>query len=540
MRKINYLAVLVITAAILFCSGLGMMDLSDPDESFYAETAREMYEDGEWLTPHIFDEPQFEKPPLYYWLIILSYRAFGVNEFAARFPSALFGIIGVAAVFYLAALFYGRKAGFFAGLALMTSALYMALAVSCVTDMVLTVFILLCLTFFAYAWQKGDKRLFYASALSAALAVLTKGPIGLFLPGMVILLYLTFTRQWNKLWGYPVLSSLVLFLAVSLPWYLAVTAAHGDAFIGEFFGSHNVTRFLEPEHRIGSSPFFYIPVLLGGIIPWTVFMPQAVIAMFRGRLTGRPGFKGKGLFLLFWFLTVFIFFSISRTKLVTYIFPLWPVPAIAAGAFLAALTDPAVYERWRRSVNISYIVLILAGIGGAVAGPLVFRHEFPGVNILPQMIAGEVFLLICFAVSFALFARKKVTGAIISLAGGVAVAGLVAIFMLPALNEHVSSRYLSERYLELASPEEPLAGECDHRRGIAFYAGKRNINDIHPYHQLKLFMRRPERVWAMLQDKHYDQLTRDEGAEVEVFLVDKAGEYRLITNRPLEDGENGE
>ena len=101
MNNFKFLAALVLIASVLFLVGLGGMDLSDPDETFYAETAREMLEDGEWLTPKIFDKPQFEKPPLYYWLIIFSYKIFGVNEFAARFPSALFGIFGVIGVFYL-------------------------------------------------------------------------------------------------------------------------------------------------------------------------------------------------------------------------------------------------------------------------------------------------------------------------------------------------------------------------------------------------------------------------------------------------------
>ena len=143
----------------------------------------------------------------------------------------------------------------------------------------------------------------------------------------MITLYLSLSRQWGKVRGVPVFASILIFLIISLPWYIIMLMIHGDALVSEFFGVHNVIRFMEPEHRIGISPFFYIPVVLAGFYPWTFFLPFGAWNMYRHDKPGGQGTEVKGyrLFLLLWFLVVFLFFSAARTKLVTYIFPLFPV-----------------------------------------------------------------------------------------------------------------------------------------------------------------------------------------------------------------------
>ena len=146
------IVVLVLFSAAIFLIGLGRMPLTDPDEVFFAETCREMLERGEWLTPYIFGKPQFEKPPFYYWLVLFGFKTFGINEFAARIGSALFGIIGVIGIYLLGKLLVSRKTGFFSGIVLATSLMYIILSRACVTDMVLSVFILYVFLFFFYGY----------------------------------------------------------------------------------------------------------------------------------------------------------------------------------------------------------------------------------------------------------------------------------------------------------------------------------------------------------------------------------------------------
>jgi len=197
MRDSRNIIILTIVCIFIFFYGLGNMALTDPDETFYAETAKEMLKANEWITPLIFGKPQFEKPILYYWLVELSFKFFGVNEFAARFPSALFGIIGCLAIYFIGRILFSSLSGLIASLFTATCTQYIIITRACVTDVVLTAFITLCFLFFLLGLEKENKLFYIISAVMAALAVLTKGPIGVFIPAVIIGLYMIFTRQWG-------------------------------------------------------------------------------------------------------------------------------------------------------------------------------------------------------------------------------------------------------------------------------------------------------------------------------------------------------
>ncbi len=531
MRNAKFIGIILIVTAFLYLFSLGGMALTDPDESFYAETSREMLVANEWVTPHIFGEPQFEKPALYYWLVMLSYIVFGVTEFAARFPSAIFGILGAIGVYFLAKRLYSSLCGIFSALILATCALYLLISRACVTDMALTVFILYCLLFFVNGWTTGKKIHYFASAVMAALAVLTKGPIGLFIPGMTMLLYIAFTKQWKELRKVPIFWSIVVFVIVSFPWYFAISQAHGVEFWGEFIGFRNLTRFLEPEHRIGDSPFFYFPVAFGGFFPWCAFLLFAVWYMIKDKIKSLS-FKGDRLFLLVWFLTVFVFFSVSRTKLVTYILPLFPVMAIVTGRFWeGCCISGEIAPNVRKYFKFSYILLMIAALGGAIALPILLGHEYPGTMALKGgIIAGAGFLLFC-VLSAVLFFRGKQRIAFASIVVAVLVMLVpVASYILPVVEQYESSKAVSIKVQELASPGDLIGGECDHRRGIAFYTRSVDIVDIHPYNEMMLFFESDKKVWGISQYKHYRQLKGHKGELIE-DPVFRSGDYVILTNK---------
>ena len=531
MRGIYFVIILLVTSIVLFFFGLGNMALTDPDESFYAESAKEMLEAGDWVTPRIFDEPQFEKPVFYYWLVMISYSVFGINEFAARVPSVIFGIAGVLGVFFMGRLFFGRIMGFFSGIMLMSSVLYLALARACVTDMVLTVFILYCFLFLMMGWTTGRKAHFYISAAMAALAVMTKGPIGLFIPGMTVILYVAISRQWDLFKKIPWLGCALVFFAVALPWYIVATKIHGAEFINEFFGFRNLTRFLEPEHRIGDSPFFYIPIVLGGFFPWGVFLPSGVWLMSKDR-TGDAKFPAYRLFLLVWFLTVFLFFSVSRTKLVTYILPLFPVLALVTGRLWERFAFRERKDKTiTRHVSISYYILVAAGILSTAVVYFVLADRYP--HILMGIIQVGVVLVGGLLLSLILFVRNKRDLSLMCIVLTVImVMGPIVRHVLPIVEEYESSKRLSLKVNTLAAPDEPIGGEDDHRRGIAFYTGRTDIVDIHPYQTLVEFFRRKDRVWAIVQKKHYDQLKKQLGDGI-YGPAAQAGKYVIISNQPI-------
>jgi len=528
MRDVRFLAILAVFSLGLFLAGLGNMTLTDPDETFYAETAKEMLDAGDWITPRIFGEPQFEKPVFYYWLIMLSYLVFGVGEFAARFPSAIFGVFGVIGVYFIARLLYSRLSGFFSGLIMATCMQYVVLARACVTDMVLTVFILYSLLFFLLGWTREKKRYYLAAAGMAAIATLTKGPIGLLIPGGIAVCYMLSVREWRKLRAIPFVWCALVFAAVCLPWYAAVTRIHGSTFIGEFFGFQNVTRFLVPEHRIGSSPFFYIPIVLGGFFPWCIFLPAGLWAMRRDAEGGAV--KGRRAFLAIWFFLVFIFFSASSTKLVTYIFPLFPVMAVVTGRYWERFVTGS-GPSYDRGMRVSYAFLVASGVAAAAATYFVMVHEYPDTALAYGAVSAVLVFTLAVLISFVLLRRGAKRLSFYGVAAAcVLLMAALNVRVLPVVGSYESSKVLSEMVNELSSPDDAVGGEDDHRRGVAFYTGRTEITDVHPYHSLKDFMSRGDTVWCIIQEKHYRQL-KEENPDVAGEPLSRFGKYVLITNK---------
>jgi 4-amino-4-deoxy-L-arabinose transferase-like glycosyltransferase len=210
---------------------------------------------GEWLTPRIFGEPQFEKPVLYYWLIIGSYKIFGINEFAARFPSALFGILGIIGIYFLGRTLFSEKTAVYSALVMATSVEYAVLARGCVTDMVLCVFILYGFLFFIKWLQKSNdgpaKGYFVMSAAALGLAVLTKGPVGLVLPAGIIFLFLAVTGRLKSILRMPFVEGVAVFFIVAAPWYYLMIKTYAGTSRDIFLVSRTLPGSCIPSIRAG-------------------------------------------------------------------------------------------------------------------------------------------------------------------------------------------------------------------------------------------------------------------------------------------------
>ena len=533
INKSYYVLIIVVFSIFMFIFGLGNMPLTDPDESFYAATAQEMTEDGEWITPTIFGKPQFEKPILYYWLIRISYNLFGVNEFSSRMPSAIFGILGVLGVFYLGKLLFSPLCGFLSALITVTNIQYIVLARACVTDMVLSVLILYALLFALFGWVKKRNIYFYLSSVMVGLATLTKGPIAIFIFAATIFIYLLISKQLKRIKEVPIFFSMLILMSVILPWYLFVYQVNGQAFINEFFGLHNVTRFLTPEHRIGDTPFFYIPIILGGFAPWSIFLPFAAWYMFRSEKTESPVKSFKPL-LFAWFVVTFLFFSLSRTKLVTYIFPLFPVLSIVVGRFWEVfLIDVETRKALKKQMKIACVILLISTFLGIVVGFLVLRYKGYTQAVNPLLVCGITFLS-GISVSVFLHLKKRYTYsfAAINIAIFILIVPVV-FFALPVFGNYESSREISAKLNKMMQPGEMLGGECDQRRGLAFYTGRKKIVDIHNHDDRVKFINSDDRVWGVVKKKHYDQLKNVDGMNVPIIVYEKAKRV-VFTNKPLE------
>lgn len=350
------LLALGLLAGVLFFVRLDGTGLFDADEPAYAGAAREMRETGDWITPRFNGRLRFDKPVLFYWLIGLSYRGFGISEFAVRCWSALAGVALVLLVAGAGRRWFGERAGVGAGLALATCMLTALLARAAVTDMLLA----LCVTaavlaaLEALGGPTGRPGGWVALCWAAmALAVLVKGPIGLLIPALVLggtALILgegrLMLRRLVPWWG-P-----VLFLSLALPWYALVLAANGGAFIDGFLVKHHLSRYTGVVSSHAGPLVYYFPVLLVGFFPWSAFVPRALWGaslVARRRRAGTPADRvvvACGV----WAAAVFLFFSLAGTKLPSYLFPAFPALALLVGFLGGADGEPA--DARRLSVDV--------------------------------------------------------------------------------------------------------------------------------------------------------------------------------------------
>ncbi len=543
--KILQRSTLVVTLLIVLCAYLfffqsGKMALTDPDETFYAQTAKEMVARGEWVTPYLYDKPQFEKPILFYWLLEISYKIFGVNEFAARFPSAVFGTIGIIALYFLGSLLFNKRTGFLASIIMATSVEYIILSRACVTDMVLSTFMLLGALFFCCGYIKEKNYFYLLSSAAFAFATLTKGPIAIMLFGGMIVVYLLCTRDMKVLKSLPLPGIAVVFILIAAPWYALVYKLHGKAFVDAFFGFHNVTRFLQSEHKIGSQFYYNIPIVFGGFFPWSVFLPVGFWYAFKKAFGKDVHEKRRIIAVLVWFFMIFIFFTASSTKLPTYIFP-----SFISLALIAALVWDEFLNGIERSsalitkgTKISYYVLIAGILVAAVVAPVVVRNEIPAA--MSSTLVTALFLVFGMLLSCVAFSKKQYVAAFFLIAYAVIIFLYpLSKLLVPAVEQYESSKEIAQRLIPFMKPGEKLGSESNYLGGLAFYTGVAPIN-LDPHEAMVRFINSNERVWAVIKDKNHRQMYDQSINPTYVkpsYLIYKVGKRAIVTNEVPPDGK---
>ncbi len=332
----DYLLAALLIAAF-FCLLLGNRPLSVPDEGRYVEISREMAITGDYVTPRLNGVKYFEKPVLFAWLETGAIKLFGLDTFTLRLWPALFGLFGCLATLFAGAHLYGRRTGLIAAAVLATSLLYYGLSHAIILDMAVSVLLAAALFSFLLGTREvpGMRRRLYFWGFYAfsALAVLTKGLIGIVIPMMVIGAWVVLLGEWRLLRKISLPSGIVLFLAIAAPWHVLVMRANPEFFHFYFIQEHFL-RYLTKMHHRYHPVWFFVPIVLVGLFPWSVFLVQAVRhnlpTAWRERTVHRDA-----LFLMLWAGLIFLFFSASDSKLPPYILPIFPPLAILIGRYLA-------------------------------------------------------------------------------------------------------------------------------------------------------------------------------------------------------------
>ncbi len=324
------LAPLLVLAGLTFLVGLGAPAITDADEAFYAEAAREMVESGDWLTPHYDYEPRFQKPVLYYWVTAATFLVTGPTEFASRLWAALSGVGLVFVTAGLARKWYDDDTALLSGAVVATSFGYVALGRMALPDLPLalsvTATIATCLIAIGERVPRPRPWLLLA-ALSAALGFLTKGPLALVLPGVVVVPVVLIERRASRVRATDLLLAAALFVALAAPWYVAMWATHGTPYLQSFFVGDNFERFATDRFNEPRPWWYYGPVIVGGVVPWAPYLLLGAGALVR-LLTFRGGLGSLETRLAIWVVLPLLVFTVSVGKQPRYVLPLLPPLAI--------------------------------------------------------------------------------------------------------------------------------------------------------------------------------------------------------------------
>jgi len=330
---------LVIAVAVIWFSNLDYRKLIKPDEGRYAEIPREMVSSGDWVTPRLNDLKYFEKPPLQYWATAAAYEVFGEHQWTSRLWAGLTGFAGILLVWFAGLRLFGREAGNYAAMLLGSSMLYALMAHINTLDMGVTFFITLGIVGLLLGQSETDKkkqRNWMVLAWAAlGLAVMSKGLMGLILPGAALFIYMVVQRDFSVLKRMHWLPGLAVFLLVTVPWFYLVMKANPE-FFQKFFVYEHYTRFTTKELGRYQPWYYFVPVLLAGMLPWTVLMFDTLFKSWRGGKLPNKTFNAAR-FLLVWVVFIYLFFTISGSKLPSYLLPMFPALALLMGKQLVEM-----------------------------------------------------------------------------------------------------------------------------------------------------------------------------------------------------------
>jgi 4-amino-4-deoxy-L-arabinose transferase-like glycosyltransferase len=509
-------ALFFLSVAILYYSALGTIPLLEPDEGRYAEIPREMLARGDFITPHLNGVVYLEKPPLFYWGNALSLSLFGETEFGARFFTATVSIAGVLLTYWMGAAISGPRTGLFSAMVLSTSLYYYIVGRINTLDMTLAVTMIVAI-FPAYLFLSGkreNRRWLHLSYAGAALAFLAKGLIGIVFPAAILLLWMLLSRRHREIGKAISLPGIALFLAISLPWVILVQRANPD-FLWFFFVREHFLRFTTKMHSRYQPFWFFLPIVVGGMLPWLAFARRAVKAAWEARDRYLPPEDRR--FLFCWVLFVLLFFSFSRSKLVTYATPLFPPLSVLFGRALETWVD-----REDGSVRCRFPMAFAAVLAaGILFFPDFTRHKVELADWVPLTLIPAVLILSWGAVP--LFVRR------IGAERVVYVSFLLLALFLTSLNRPAAAylgNYKSVKKLSAvlnASVREGdvVAQHGAYRQGLPFYTKRRSVL-VHEVGELEFGAdRAADRGAWFLDDRAFTDLWNSDARVFCLFQRDK-------------------
>ena len=487
------LLALLLAAAIPFTLNLGVSSIWDANEAFYAQTPREMMQAGDYVIPSFNFQLRMNTPVLSYWNVAASYRVFGVSEWSERVPIALGALVIIATTFGLGRLVGGTTAGIVSALIVATSPRVLLLARRIIIDVHITMWMGLILLCFALAEVRPEHRRRYLVLMyvAAGLGVLTKGPVAVFLPAVVFFVYLASQRRLRDLGRMMLPTGALISLSIVVPWYYMLYQQYGWEYIAAFVFGENLGRFAETVGEQSRSVFFYLPIMLADLFPWSLFIPVALWWAFRERFH-HPVVR----LLAIWVVTIVVFLSMSSTKEDLYILPIIVAEAALVGTMVTSVDD-------RDSLaKVVRLVVCLSGLLLAAAGAGVlwlFSQRYP--------LQGTEFIAACAmaggALSTWLAARDRIRSGFLAIASTLVwVCWAIVMVALPDFERYKPVKPFSEIIRSRASVGAIVGTYQSGLPSMVFYLNRPVMDVIHPDHLRAVFYSSSDIYFVMPESEY--------------------------------------
>lgn len=466
----RWLWVLLLAVVVVWFGNIQYRKLIRPDEGRYAEIPREMVASGDWVTPRLNGLKYFEKPPLQYWATATAYEIFGQHQWTSRLWDALTGFAGLLLVWFTGTRLFGREAGWYAALLLGSSLLYVLMGHINTLDMGVTFFITLGIASLLLAQQQNINKYtarnwMWLAWAALGLAVLSKGLMGIVLPGAALVIYSLVQRDlglWKRI---HLGSGLLICILVCAPWFYLVMKANAE-FFDKFIVYEHFTRFLTKKLGRYQPWYYFVPILLAGALPWTLLVFDTLLRTWRGSAVRYKAFNPER-FLLVWAVFVYVFFSISDSKLPSYLLPMFPALALLMGRQMVAMTPRRLFWLIVPILPLAILALVLAPQAAKLAdNPL--EVEMYG-NYSHWLIAAAVVWLFGVASALFLLHRERKPTALLMLALCSLLTAQIGVAGHNTVARERSGYYIAEAIRPLVKPDEPFYSVQMYEQTLPFY-----------------------------------------------------------------------
>jgi len=522
-----YLLLLLTAMATLFFR-LGTLPFLGADEPRYARIAEEMNQAGRWVTPLLQGHPWLEKPPLYYWLTIVSYRLSGVSEATARIGSAMCAVLACAAIIWLGTRLWSRRAGLLGGLILISTIGFSAFGRSASPDMPFTACCTLVFSLLALAAARDALKPWQVicAYVFLGLAVLAKGPVALVLAAGILLGFWVLDERGGCLGRMRAGWGALIAVLVAFPWFWLSFRENGYSFISIFFINHHLARYVTDLHHHEQAFYYFLPILLGLFFPWTGWLPALLRFPLRWPAATWRTWDRGAVFLACWTLFPILFFSLSTSKLPGYVLPSLPPLALLLGRSLSeAIGKP----EGNSALKTARWACLAASLGVAVALPIVLQTSFG--TAYQTGLAMSAAVLVPAIVAFDLGRRLRYRGAFwATTVQGVVLVLATTQLVFPALAEYHSTRDIARQALAASSGGEPIATYGYFHQTLHYYTGYRISANLVDLPSLAEYARAQSRLLVVTDADRIPEIETLPG--LSIALIGRQGNVRLLRITP--------